>query len=161
VLTCYNLLESFVNGLVAAFVIEHPNASPELLTKLQEPKGKRTSLKARFEDVPTLITGNESAMEPYREVLGPLFSTHKWRRDAFVHCEPGPANSKYGTQKEALFHETDARTVTDTVLLTVKAIRAAWNVVHKADGPRWLLEPDRHGRFPNISASLVETPSPS
>jgi hypothetical protein len=149
ILTCYNLLESFLSGLVAAFIIENPNAPQETIKKLEKPKDR--TLKARFVEVPALITGVPNVMEPFRSVLTPLFGDHQKRRNAFVHCEPGPV-----TPKEAFFHETNARIVRETVSLTIRAIRAAWKVIHKTDGPRWLPDPDPKGRFLIITANLTE-----
>jgi hypothetical protein len=154
ILTCYNLLESFVSGLVAAFIIENPNAPEETIRKLEKPKDR--SLKARFEEVPALVSGVPNVMEPFRSVLTPLFGDYQKRRNAFVHCEPGPI-----TPKEAFFHETNAKIVRETVSLTISAIRAAWKVVQKTEGPRWLPDPDPKGRFLNIAVNLTETPPPS
>lgn len=159
ILSCFNLLESLVSGLVAEFVIANPQADEATMKKLREPGWKRSSLKARFEDVPSIITGRDNAMAPFKSVLDPLFGDFKWRRDAFVHCEPGPTPTKFGTVKETFFHETGAKVVKETVSLTIQAIRAAWKVVHKIDGPRWLPEPDSKGRFPNIDVNLAETHS--
>ena len=149
ILTCYNLLESFISGLVAAYTVENPNAPEELIKKLQKPKDR--SLKARFEEVPALVSGVPGVMEPFKSVLTPLFGDYQKRRNAFVHCEPGPA-----TGKETFFHETDAKTVRETISLTMRAIRSAWRVIHKTEGPRWLPDPDAKGRFPNVDVNLKE-----
>jgi len=152
ILTCYNLLESFVSGLAAAFIIENPTAPEDTLKMLQKPKDR--TLKARFEEVPALVTGMPNPMAPYRSILTPLFGDYQKRRNAFVHCEPGPV-----TPKEGFFHETDAKIVRVTVSLTIRAIRAAWKVVHETEGPRWLPDPDPKGRFLNVAANLTETSS--
>jgi|GEM_PF-3228917 hypothetical protein len=154
ILACYNLLESFISGLVAEFAIKYPNAPDETIKKLQKPKDR--SLKARFEEVPDLVTGSTNVMEPMKSVLAPLFGDYQKRRNAFVHCEPGPT-----TAKESLFHETDAKVVRETVSLTIQAIRAAWKIVYNTEGPRWLHDPDAKGGFPRIDASLVELRSHS
>lgn len=151
ILACYNLLESFVGGLVTEFVIHNPKAPEETLKRLHKPKDR--SLKARFEEVPALVTGVEDVMAPFKNVLSALFGEYQKRRNAFVHCEPG-----FVTGKEAFFHETDAKVVKKTTSLTIQAIRAAWKVVHKTEGPRWLPDPDANGRFPNVDAKLTEDP---
>lgn len=151
ILACYNLLESFLSGLVAEFVIHNPQASEETLKRLQKPRDR--SLKARFEEVPALVTGVEDVMAPFKKVLTSLFGDYQKRRNAFVHCEPGPV-----TAKEAFFHETDAKVVKETTSLTIKAIHTAWKVVHKTEGPRWLPDPDSKGRFPDVEAKLTEDP---
>ncbi|MCX6847586.1 MAG: hypothetical protein NTY98_01570 [Verrucomicrobia bacterium] len=158
ILACYNLLESFVSGLVTAFVIENPQADEATLKKLREPDRKRSSLKARWEDIPSMIAQQDNAMAPFKSVFDPLFGECKWRRDAFVHCESGPAPTKFGTVKEIFFHETDAIFVRETVTLTIRAIRAAWKVIYQNEGPRWLPDPDSKGRFPNVEAKLTEVP---
>lgn len=149
ILTCYNLLESFVSGLVTEFVLKNPTASAETVKKLEKPKDR--SLKERFKDVPSIITGTENAMEQHENILTPLFGIHHRRRHAFVHCEPGPSKDK-----EGLFHETDQKTVKDTVKLSTQAIRAAWSVVYKTDGPRWLPSTDSNGRFDRVDVFLCE-----
>ena len=150
ILTCYNLLESFVSGLVAEFIIKNPDAPSGIIKRLEKPKDR--SLKARFEEVPELVTGIPNVMEPIKSILIPLFGDYQKRRNAFVHCEPGPI-----TTKETFFHETNAKVVRETISLTIRAIRAAWKLVHNADGPSWLPNPDTKGRFPNIEFNLSET----
>jgi hypothetical protein len=158
ILTCYNLLESFTSGLVAASHYEKPSMPESVRKQLVEPERKRQSLKCRFADVPCLITGRADAMAPYQKlVLDPLFSEHKWRRDAFVHCEPGPSTSRYGIVKEDLFHEADIGVVRETVSLTVLAIQAAWKEVYGRPSPSWLPPQDCNGRFPRIDVRIVQS----
>lgn len=152
ILTCYNLLEAFVSGLVAEFLIVNPNAPTETIKKIEKPRDR--SLKARFEDVPAVITGLPSPMGQHKALLGALFGEYQKRRNAFVHCEPGPSAAK-----ESFFHQTDRKTVSETVSLTTQAIRAAWEVVYNTDGPRWLPELGKGG-FLDKSVQLIENQNP-
>jgi hypothetical protein len=156
ILTCYNLLEAFINGLVAASAFEFPNITIQARNKLLIPDRKRSALRFRFEDVPAILTNNPDAILPYKStVIDPLFSNHKWRRDSFVHCEPGAEPDRFGKVKEDLFHDTEIPIVRETVELTVKSIRIIWKLLYKCEGPRWLQNPDTDGRFPRIDVKLI------
>jgi hypothetical protein len=155
VLACYNLLEAFTSGLIVASRYERPNLSQEAREKLDNP-GKRRSLKCRFEDVPSIISGKPDAMAQYRKtLLEPLFSEHKWRRDAFVHCEPGDVTSRHELVKEDLFHDVEITVIRETVDLTLQAIREAWAIVYQRSGPKWLPQSNANGRFNDISVGLT------
>lgn len=147
ILTCFNLLEAFVSGLVAEYIMANPDAPDETIRKLKNPDRTRNSLAARFEDVPGIIAGKPGVMESSRPVLTQLFGECKDRRNAYVHCVPAATASARGAAKEARFHETDAAAVRKTVNVTIQAIRAAWKCIHGKDGPRWLRQPETSGCF--------------
>jgi len=156
ILTCFNLLESFVTGLATAFRLENPTAPATTLDKLTD---KGSSLRKRFLQYPEIITGKTGLLDENKPPLKALFGECKQRRDSFVHCEPGATPTKWGYVKEQEFHSVDAATVQTTVDLTCEAICLVWRVVHGKDRPSWLPEPGNDGRFPHVRVRLqaVET----
>ena len=152
ILTCFNLLESFVSGLAAAFLLENPNAPEDVAKKLQD---NNLSLRKRFLLFPSLITGRPGLLNDSQPPLQELFGDCKQRRDSFVHCEPGPTPTKRGGYiKEEHFHDVNLAIVQKTVELTYEAICLAWNAVHGKDKPSWLRTRDTNGRFPRVRVTL-------
>ncbi len=151
ILTCFNLLESFVSGLAEAFLLENPNAPEEVIKKLE---AKDLSLRKRFILFPSLISGHPGLLDDTQPPLQALFGECKQRRDSFVHCEPGPTPTKWGYVKEVRFHDVDFRVVRKTVDLTCEAICLAWKTVHGKDKPTWLPKRDSNERFPRVQVAL-------
>lgn len=89
--------------------------------------------------------------------MGPL----KDRRDAFVHCEPGPEPSERGHVKETLFHDAGVAIVDETVDATIDVIRRVWHAVHERRGPRWLPDRQSNGHFPGENLRLTGGAGPS
>lgn len=155
ILSCYNLLESFVSGLAAEYIVICGDPDGPGVHKFTEKNWNKTPLRRRFAEVPCLITRDLAALSGIQSELDKLFGIFKRRRDSYVHCEPG---TKHDVVKETFFHETDITTVKETVTLTTLAIKGAWQAVHGTVGPRWLVEPDQTGRFPKIFVKLMELP---
>lgn len=151
ILTCFNLLESFVSGLARAYLMEHPNIDQATRKNLLD---TQASLRKRILGVPRAITSNPVDLDinkaPLSQVMGPL----KARRDAFVHCEPGPEPSERGHVKEVLFHDVGPEVVDETVDATMIVIRRIWFAVHQRSGPRWLPERQVNGHFPGRNLRL-------
>lgn len=151
--TCFNLLESFVSGLARAHVMTHPTMSEAEVERLL---GTRDPLKRRIRQIPGMIVGRECPLDPNKSPLSTMFGPIKQRRDAFVHCEPGPALSEHGYIKEAAFHDVTAESVLGAVVATHQIIREVWRFVKGQSGPRWL--PDIEGgtgRFGKDNLKLV------
>ncbi len=154
IITCYNLLESFVSGLAVAWAMENQKPVEEITNKL--PRKGRASLKERFIEVPSIIVrGTTGLLDDTKPPFQALFGDFKRRRDSFVHCEPGPQTSKYGQVKEAAFHDVGVAVVEQTVNLTLEAIRVAWKAVHGREKPHWLPERGPDGRFPRVDFQLT------
>ena len=119
ILTCFNLLESFLSGIASEYLIENPNAPTQIKSKLED---NNLTLRKRLVQFPDLITGKSKLVDdtksPFQELLGEC----KRRRDSFVHCEPGPQPTKWGYIKEENFHDVDKKAVRKTVRLTSEAI---------------------------------------
>lgn len=152
ILTCYNLLESFVSGMANGFLLDNPNAPEGLVKKLTD---NNAPLRKRFLSFPALVTGLPSLFDENTPPFKPLFGEFKQRRDSFVHCEPGPEPTKWGGYvKEQHFHDVDPAIARRTVDLTFEAIGLVWKAVHGNDGPRWLPSRDVDGRFKNVGFTL-------
>jgi hypothetical protein len=154
ILTCFNLLEAFVSGLIAEYILANPEAPPEIIQKLTKPDRTRNSLAARFEDIPCTITGNPGAMAELKPVLVTLFGECKELRNSYVHCVPSATATSRGASKERRFHAADGQAVRTAVEHTSKAIRGAWKIVYGREGPRWLKARDRSDRFPSLGVGL-------
>jgi hypothetical protein len=133
--TCFNLMESFVSGLARSYVMTTRDISLELERKLLD---NTSPLKKRLLSVPTLIAEIDRGLLEQDPAVRFLFGPIKQRRDAFVHCEPGPAASSRGYVKEAAFHDVSRKVVEDAVTATTEIITTIWRHVHGVAGPRWL-----------------------
>lgn len=151
ILTCFNLLESFVSGLASAFLLENPNA-PDVISKKLSDNG--LSFRKRLLLYPNLVTGKTGTLDETKPPLKLLLDECKQRRDSFVHCEPGPTPTKWGYVKEQEFHSVDLSVVERTVDLTCEAICLIWKLVHGSDKPSWLPERGSDGRFPHVRVRL-------
>jgi hypothetical protein len=151
ILTCFNLLESFISGIGAEYLIENPSARPEIKSKLED---DRLSLRKRLILFPDLITRKnhlvDDSKSPFHELLGEC----KRRRDSFVHCESGDQPTKWGYVKEKNFHDVDAKVFRKTVKLTLEAICFIWKHIHSTEKPSWLPTFGKDGRFSKIEFSL-------
>jgi hypothetical protein len=149
IITCYNLLESFVSGLAMAWRMENPAAAAAAkLPKDMAP------LHERFFAVPAAIVGRETGLDRNQSPFAELFGDLKRRRDAFVHCDPGPTPTKLGYLKEEHFHDVSPSVVREVVNRTSDAIRLVWKAVHGKDKPMWLPTLGLDGRFPRIEVAL-------
>ncbi len=151
ILTCFNLLEAFTSGLVAEYLIKNLNADSDIVRELED---KNAALSRRFSRVPGLVRGDRLFLDLQQPPLAKLFGEIKWRRDSFVHCEPGSAPTKRGYVKEAFFHEIGAPLVSETVDLTLDAITLAWNRATGKKRPSWLPSYQKDGRLGHREVSL-------
>jgi hypothetical protein len=156
ILTCFNLLESFVSGLATGWLMENPSPPDDVLKTLQGKRlnGRDLSLREKVTLFPSVISGKKK-LEDAQAPFARLFGECKQRRDSFVHCEPGSTPTKWGYVKEERFHDVEAAVVEETVKLTIEAICLAWQQVHLSDRPRWLPEREATGRFKHIDVALV------
>ena len=145
IVACFNLLESFTSGLARTYVMEHPDLDASQAKKLlanQGPLRERLLFVARF------VTGDNSVMGSDSPPFSDLFGDIQRRRNAFVHCEPGPQQSSKGYIKEAAFHDVSWPIVKECVASTLETIRRIWRPLTGKDQPSWLPVPDKDGRFP-------------
>lgn len=155
ILACFNLLESFVSGLATAWLMEHQTEQSDLVDTVKDKlNDKRSSLRKRLIVVTSLITANRCLLDESKPPLEPLFHECKQRRDAFVHCEPGPNPTQWGYIKEERFHDVSLPIVQRTVDLTWQTISLVWKAVHGREKPSWLRPRDENGRFPRVDVTL-------
>jgi hypothetical protein len=143
ILACFNLLEAFSNGLAREWLLRNPVCGDEtrrLLEDMDKP------LRTRLLAVVRATSGGRCSLDVNVPPMSVLFGEIKKRRDAFVHCDPGPQISRRGYVKEQAFHDVAPAVVTEAVRLTFEVVRTAWRDVHQRTGPLWL--PDwKGGRF--------------
>lgn len=138
VLICFNLLEAFVNGLIAEHDLKCNNALDEKCIRLNRPEKTRNYLAARFFDVTCILSDNDKAIEDVKSNYDYIFSEIKELRNSYVHCVPSSLASNRGKKKEQLFYTTDSETIGKTVNSTILIIKNSWKQIYKKDGPRWL-----------------------
>ena len=152
VLACFSLLESYLSGLGRAYVMTNPNLDEVTRAKLLTTRGP---LSKRITTIPAVIAGRACPLSIEAHPLSPLFDSVKRRRDAFVHCEPGPIESEHGYLKEAAFNDTSHDLGMSAIRCTHDAMIALWTFVHGRPGPRWLPELEPSGRFGKQNLQLV------
>jgi hypothetical protein len=144
ILTCFNLLESFVSGLARTHVMLNPNLDAKTAAKLLSTED---SLRKRIVSVPRQILNREPPYDLNKPPFSTLFDRLKQYRDSFVHCEPGEQPSARGYVKEKLFHDVSPALVDEVVLTTESVIRQVWEAVYGVSGPRWLEPRDNGGQY--------------
>lgn len=154
-LTCFNLLESFVSGLARAHVMLHSSLDETVTSKLLS---TQDALRRRIVSVPRQILGREPLLDLNKPPLSIMFGSLKQYRDSFVHCEPGDRPSAHGYVKEELFHDVSPKLVNEAVLTTQAVIRLVWKAVYGVDGPRWLGLRDSSGQHSRQNLTVAPPP---
>lgn len=101
--TCFNLLEAFTSGRGRAYVMTHPELSTAESADLIKNQGPVDQRLLRILEV--ITGGSTCGLNASSPPLRDLFGRIKQKRNAFVHCEPGPQLTKSGYAKEAVFHD--------------------------------------------------------
>jgi len=151
VLSCFNLIEAYINGLAWQYVQTHDisgftDKNRNVLTE----SDKFVSITDKLVKIPVLITGQEP---------GPLHQTHdplkafieivKPHRDAIVHASPFAAPEKFGGyNKLSKLYDLNLRTVREAVEVTMAMVKA----IHRFVGgggelPPWFLPCTPDGKF--------------
>jgi len=155
ILSCFNLVESFVSGLARAHVMETPGLDDVAAKKLVD---THEPLRKRVIAIPKTIIGGEVPLDINKQPFSVLFGVIKAHRDAYVHCEPGPMHSERGQHKETLFHDVSRTLVEQSVRSTIEVLRLIWKVVHNRSGPRWLHDLDQEGHFKRTNLTIARRP---
>lgn len=143
VLACFNLLEAFSNGLAREWLLRNPGCYDDTRRVLED---MDKPLRTRLLSVVRATAAGRCSLDVNMPPMSILFGQIKNRRDAFVHCDPGPQSSRKGFVKEEAFHDVTPAVVTEAVRLTFEVIRTAWMDVYQRQGPLWLPEWEA-GRF--------------
>jgi hypothetical protein len=152
ILTCFNLIESFISGLARAHAMLSPSLDPAIQARLLS---NQDALRRRIVAVPRQILGREPGLDINKPPLSTLFGPIKQLRDSIVHCEPGSQLSSHGFVKERLFHSISMSLVDETVETTEAVIRLVWQEVYTTPGPRWLGIRDESGRYRRQNLALT------
>lgn len=131
--TCFNLLESFTNGIARQYLLTNQNidkSDEKILENNNYPLSIRIIL------IPELLFG--CVKENYESQYINLFKKIKRHRDSFVHCVPGRQESKYGYIKEDMFNDINRELVISAVYDTIDLICIIWKHVYDSEKPKWL-----------------------
>lgn len=140
VLSCFNLLEAYINGLAWAYVQMHDisglsNRKQKVLTEGQ------TSILDKLVRIPQIIAGRSSGpLKIDCEPLSIFKNTIKPFRDSIVHASPFAAPERFGGyEKLSKVYELNLETVRQTVDMTMDII----GIIHRSVGgndtmPQWM-----------------------
>lgn len=152
ILTCFNLLEAFSNGLTEEWILKNPSAPAEQVKKLRQNRG---GVGERLLKITELFTARSDAVDVTKPPYADLFGDCKERRDSFVHCEPGGHSTTRGNYiKEQRFHDATVDTARTTVELTFELIKTIWSTTHGKQGPSWLPKKGENGRYRGVEVCL-------
>jgi len=149
VLSCFNLVEAYINGLAWAYVQTQDisslsNRKQKVLTEGQ------TSILNKLVRIPQIITGRSPGpLETDREPLSIFRDTIKPFRDSIVHASPFAAPERFGGyEKLSKVYELNLETVRQTVDMTLDIIGKIHQFVGGNDPlPQWVHPRQCDGTF--------------
>jgi hypothetical protein len=148
-LSCFNLIEAYINGVAWDFTESH-----DILGLSKNKQDVLTSSQASILDkvvkIPEIVTGaspgpltqDQDPLKAFREIIKPF-------RDSIVHASPFSAPARFGGyDKLSKVYELTLQTARDTVDLTVDIIGRVHRFVG-GDGsfPAWLPSRGTDGKF--------------
>ncbi len=148
-LSCFNLTEAFINGIVWEFV---QNTDMTVLSKTKQDiltKGQ-ASLLEKLVKVPAIVMGKEQGpLCQKREPLLTFRDLVKPFRDSIVHASPFSAPERFGGyDKLERVYELEMSTVTKAVELTLSIVgRIHQFLDRQPDTPTWMPHRGNDGRF--------------
>lgn len=152
IITCFNLMEAFVSGLGTSAILGDPQVDAVHYKALSDDS---KPLRKRLATCVSILTNAPWPPDESTEPMHTLFAQLKPRRDAMVHCSPGPAPAKHGYVKEVLFHDATRDVVDRTVDATLETISLAWQAVHGRERPSWLPTRGPDARLPSANLQLA------
>jgi hypothetical protein len=151
VLSCFNLIEAFINGVAWDYAHTHDLSGSSkdnrnVLTESERP----VSIVTKLIRVPALAAERDSGpLHQTRDPLKSFIEIVKPYRDAIVHASPFAAAEKFGGyDKLSKLYELNLRTVRNAVDVTTAVVREIHQFVHD-DGelPLWFLSRGAGGKF--------------
>jgi hypothetical protein len=151
VLSCFNLIEAYINGLSWGYVQTHDISNlsrnnRDVLTESEKP----VNIITKLTKVPALITGRESGpLHQTRYPLKSFIEIIKPYRDAIVHASPFSALARFGGyDKLSKLYELNLHTVGEAVEISVSLI----GTIHRFIGgtgelPMWFPQRTEDGQF--------------
>lgn len=151
VLSCFNLIEAYVNGLAWDYVQTHnlsqlSKDNQNVLTESERP----VNIIDKLIKIPRLVKEVESSpLHQTREPLKSFIEVVKPYRDAIVHASPFAAPEKFGGyDKLSKLYELNLATVRQSVDIVLALIASIHHFV-SGDGnsPHWIPSRDENGKF--------------
>ena len=150
-LSCFNLIEAYINGLAWDFVQQNDisHLSKKNRNVLTESESFVNTIDKLIK-VPKLISQNENdLLHQTREPLKSFIEVIKPYRDAIVHASPFAASDQFGGyDKLKKLYELDFKTVEHSVEVTFDLIRNIHQYVRGEEKqPHWLPETTPEGKL--------------
>lgn len=151
VLSCFNLIEAYINGLAWDYVETHDISTlskdnRNVLTESENP----VNIVKKLIRVPALTTGRETGpLHQTRDPLKSFIEIVKPYRDAIVHASPFAAPEKFGGyDKLSKLYGLSLVTVRTAVNVTVSLLKEIHQFVDgNGELPSWFLQRAADGRF--------------
>jgi hypothetical protein len=148
VISCFNLIEAYINGVAWDFTESHDvsslsQAKQDVLTSGQ------ASILEKVVKIPEIVTGmspgplskDKEPLKTFREIIKPF-------RDSIVHASPFSAPARFGGyDKLSKVYELSLQTTSSTVDLTVDIIERIHRFVTNGASPQWLPGRCADGKF--------------
>lgn len=149
VLSCFNLVEAYINSLAWSYVQMHDisnlsNKKQKVLTEGQ------TSILEKLVQIPQIVTGRSPGpLESDKEPLSVFRDTIKPFRDSIVHASPFAAPERFGGyEKLSKVYELNLETVRQTVGMTLDIIGRIYQFTGGNNPlPEWILSRRSDGTF--------------
>lgn len=148
VISCFNLIEAYINGLAWDFTESH-DVSNLSLTKQNVLTGEKASFLEKVVKIPEIVTGmspgplakDKEPLKTFREIIKPF-------RDSIVHASPFSAPASFGGyDKLSKVYELSLQTTSNTVDLAVNIIERIHRFVTSGSSPQWLPSRGADGKF--------------
>jgi hypothetical protein len=151
VLSCFNLVEAFINGTAWDYVQTHDLSrlskdNRNVLTEADRP----VNIITRLIKIPALTTGRDSGpLHQTRDPLKAFIEIVKPYRDAIVHASPFAAPEKFGGyDKLTKLYELNLPMVRNAVDMTIALVREIYRFVDgNSELPLWFPRRTSDGRF--------------
>lgn len=151
VLSCFNLIEAFINGVAWDYTHTHDLSglskdNRNVLTESERP----VSIVTKLVRVPALVAGKDAGpLHQTRDPLKSFIEIVKPYRDAIVHASPFAAPDKFGGyDKLSKLYELNLGTVRKAVEVTTAVVKEIHQSVHGGrELPLWFLGRDTDGKF--------------
>jgi hypothetical protein len=149
VLSCFNLIEAYINGIAWDFTQSHDISSlsknkQDVLTSGQ------ASILDKVVKIPEIVTGLiPGPLSPDTDPLKTFKETIKPFRDSIVHASPFSAQARFGGyDKLSRVYELTLQTARNTVDFTVDIIGRIHRFLgSNGNAPKWLPQRGTDGRF--------------
>lgn len=142
IVSCFNLIEGYLNGLAWDYVQTNGTAGLSNNRKKLLEDASSVSTREKLFKYPEAVTGRQ-LWEPSEPQLQEFADTLKPYRDALVHPSPFSVPARFGGHdKLRLFYRADAVTATRTVIALVDIVKRIHGHVYGTNThmPEWIRE---------------------